>query len=49
MAELAEAASVSLVTPSNYFGSNAGLLFGLLDMEHAREEAGRRLAAEERK
>ena len=48
MAELAEAASVSLVTPYNYFGSKAGLLFGLLDMEHAREEAGRRLAAEER-
>jgi len=48
MAELAEVASVSLVTPYNYFGSKAGLLFGLLDMEHAREEAGRRLAAEER-
>ena len=48
MAELAEAASVSLVTPYNYFGSKAGLLFGLLDMEHARDEAGTRLTSQDR-
>ena len=48
MAELAEAASVALVTPYNYFGSKAGLLFGLLDMEHARDEAERRLTVEDR-
>jgi len=48
MAELAEAASVALATPYKHFGSKSGLLSALLDVEHAREEAGSRLTSRER-
>lgn len=48
MAELAEAACVALATPYKHFGSKPGLLLALLDVEQAREEAGRQLTSKER-